>query len=397
MAEHAGVPVINALTDEFHPCQLLADLLTIRERKGELAGLTVAFVGDGACNMGNSWLLAGATAGLHVRIAAPEGHQPDEQYVARAREIGAQTGSTAQVMTDPRSAVSAADVVVTDTWVSMGQEHDGLDRAAPFRALQVNAALMARAAPGAIALHCLHGHGRADGSGVAGRDRHALPAGVPREGDRLRCPRRSAERRLGRGREPSARPEGDHHLADARVDGPRGGAAVTQAARRPSTKNSRHQLVVELLATHEVRSQPELLDLLVARGVQVTQATLSRDLVELDAVRVRTQSGALVYAVPAEGGDRRPAAPGETAAAGHRLGRLLAELLVSADASANLVVLRTPPGAAQFLASAMDKVEYTDVLGTIAGDDTVLVMSRDPNGGEEITRRLLALAQQPAP
>jgi transcriptional regulator of arginine metabolism len=172
---------------------------------------------------------------------------------------------------------------------------------------------------------------------------------------------------------------------------------VTQAARRPSTKSSRHQLIVDLLAGHEVRSQPELLDLLVEQGVQVTQATLSRDLVELDAVRVRSQSGALVYAVPAEGGDRRPAPPAETAAAGHRLGRLLAELLVSADASANLVVLRTPPGAAQFLASAMDKAEYADVLGTIAGDDTVLVMSRDPRGGDEIARRLLALAQQPAP
>jgi transcriptional regulator of arginine metabolism len=172
---------------------------------------------------------------------------------------------------------------------------------------------------------------------------------------------------------------------------------VNQAARRPSTKNSRHQLIVELLAGHEVRSQPELLELLVRHGMQVTQATLSRDLVELDASRVRTQSGALVYAVPAEGGDRRPAAPGETAASGHRLSRLLADLLVSAEASANLVVLRTPPGAAQFLASAMDKVEYTDVLGTIAGDDTVLVMSRRPQGGDEIARRLLALAQHPAP
>jgi transcriptional regulator of arginine metabolism len=172
---------------------------------------------------------------------------------------------------------------------------------------------------------------------------------------------------------------------------------MTEAARRPATKNSRHQLIVELLAGNEVRSQPELLELLDTRGVQVTQATLSRDLVELDAVRVRAQSGALVYAVPAEGGDRRPVAPGETAAAAHRLGRLLAELMVSADASANLVVLRTPPGAAQFLASAMDKVEYTDVLGTIAGDDTVLVMSRDPQGGAEIVRRLMALAAQPAP
>jgi transcriptional regulator of arginine metabolism len=172
---------------------------------------------------------------------------------------------------------------------------------------------------------------------------------------------------------------------------------VTHTAARPATKAARHQLIVELLAGHQVRSQPELLSLLRDRGTSVTQATLSRDLVELDAVRVRSQAGALVYAVPAEGGDRRPAAPGETAAAGHRLGRLLADLLVSADASANLVVLRTPPGAAQFLASALDKVEYGDVLGTIAGDDTVLLIGRAPQGGDDLARRLLALAQQPAP
>ncbi len=168
-------------------------------------------------------------------------------------------------------------------------------------------------------------------------------------------------------------------------------------ARRPTTKNSRHQLIVDLLSNHEVRSQPELLDLLVEQGVTVTQATLSRDLVELDAVRVRAHSGGLVYAVPAEGGDRRPAAPGESAAARHRLQRLLGELLVSADSSANMVVLRTPPGAAQFLASALDKVEYADVLGTIAGDDTVLVIGREATGGDDLARRLLALAQQPAP
>jgi len=172
---------------------------------------------------------------------------------------------------------------------------------------------------------------------------------------------------------------------------------VTEAARRPATKNSRHQLIVDLLSGHEVRSQPELQELLGERGVQVTQATLSRDLVELDAVRVRAQSGALVYAVPAEGGDRRPAAPGETAAAAHRLGRLLAELLVSAEASANLVVLRTPPGAAQFFASAVDKAELDSVLGTIAGDDTVLVMTRDPKGGDAVARRFLSLAEEHAP
>jgi len=155
MAAHAGVPVINALTDEFHPCQLLADLLTVRERKGELGGLTAAFVGDGACNMGNSWLLAGATAGLRIRVGAPEGHQPEAQYVARAREIGAETGATAEVMTDPTAAVAGADVVVTDTWVSMGREEEAAARLAAFSDYTVTADLMRLAAPDAIVMHCL--------------------------------------------------------------------------------------------------------------------------------------------------------------------------------------------------------------------------------------------------
>jgi ornithine carbamoyltransferase len=155
MAAYAGVPVVNALTDEFHPCQLLADLLTIREHKGELAGLSVAFVGDGACNMGNSWLLAGATAGLHVRIAAPEGHQPEEQYVVRAREIGQETGGTAEVMTDPKQAADGADVVVTDTWVSMGKEEEAADRLSAFGPYTVTADLMALADPAAVVMHCL--------------------------------------------------------------------------------------------------------------------------------------------------------------------------------------------------------------------------------------------------
>ncbi|WP_122817350.1 arginine repressor [Nocardioides pantholopis] len=162
---------------------------------------------------------------------------------------------------------------------------------------------------------------------------------------------------------------------------------------RPATKNARHQRIIELVSSHEVRSQPELADLLAGDGVHVTQATLSRDLVELDAVKVRAQSGALVYAVPGEGGDRRPRAPRDTAAAVSRLARLCGELLVSADSSANLVVLRTPPGAAQFLASAFDKAELADVLGTIAGDDTLLVIGRDPAGGPALARRFLGLAE----
>ncbi len=160
----------------------------------------------------------------------------------------------------------------------------------------------------------------------------------------------------------------------------------------PRTKAARQQLVVDLLSTHEVRSQTELAELLADNGLVVTQATLSRDLVDLDAVKVRAGSGSLVYAVPAEGGDRSPAPPRETAASEGRLARLLEELLVSAEASANLVVLRTPPGAANFLASALDKADLGDVLGTIAGDDTVVVISRDPVGGEGVVRRLVGLA-----
>jgi transcriptional regulator of arginine metabolism len=168
---------------------------------------------------------------------------------------------------------------------------------------------------------------------------------------------------------------------------------VNNTAIRPHTKNARHRCIVELVSSREVRSQGELAHLLAESGLQVTQATLSRDLVELDAVKVRGASGALVYAVPGEGGDRRPTAPGESAAATHRLARLLGELLVSAEASANLVVLRTPPGAAQFLASAFDKTEFTDILGTIAGDDTVLVIGRDPAGGDALAGRFLTLAE----
>jgi transcriptional regulator of arginine metabolism len=162
---------------------------------------------------------------------------------------------------------------------------------------------------------------------------------------------------------------------------------VNDSALRPPTKNARHQRIVELVTHREVKSQAELASLLAEGGVRVTQATLSRDLVELDAIKVRAPSGSLVYA-----GDRSPAAPGETLAAANRLARLCGELLVSAEASANLVVLRTPPGAAQFLASAFDKAEFPDVLGCIAGDDTVLVIGRDPAGGDELARRFLALA-----
>ncbi len=158
MAAGATVPVVNALTDAFHPCQVLADLQTIRERFGRLAGLTLAYLGDGANNMAASLLLGGATAGLHVRVCAPDGFTPAADVLRDAEARAEETGGSAALVADPHAAVEGAEVVVTDTWVSMGQEADGRDRAAPFRPLQVNDALLDRAAPDAIALHCLPAH-----------------------------------------------------------------------------------------------------------------------------------------------------------------------------------------------------------------------------------------------
>lgn len=158
MAAAATVPVVNALTDTFHPCQILADLQTVRERFGRLAGLTLTYLGDGANNIAHSLLLGGATAGLHVRIAAPAGFTPDDDVLRDAKARAEQTGGSVALVAEPVAAAAGAQVVVTDTWTSMGQEDDGLDRVAPFRPYQVNAALLEHAAPDAIVLHCLPAH-----------------------------------------------------------------------------------------------------------------------------------------------------------------------------------------------------------------------------------------------
>ena len=158
MAAASAVPVVNALTDEFHPCQILADLMTVTEHKGTTAGLSLAYLGDGANNMAHSYLLGGATAGMHVRIGAPEGYQPAPEVLARAAEIAATTGGSVLATTDPAAAADGADVLATDTWVSMGQEGEKGERASaasPFPPYAVDEAALARADPRAIVLHCL--------------------------------------------------------------------------------------------------------------------------------------------------------------------------------------------------------------------------------------------------
>ncbi|MET8146189.1 arginine repressor [Sphaerisporangium sp. NPDC005288] len=164
----------------------------------------------------------------------------------------------------------------------------------------------------------------------------------------------------------------------------------------PLTKAGRLAKIADLVNRNQVRSQPELARLLAESGVEVTQATLSRDLDELGALKLRADDGSLVYALPGEGGARIPltrtGSGTETPAA--RLRRVAEELLVSAEASANLVIVRTPPGAAQFLASALDHADWESILGTVAGDDTILVISRDPTGGTLLADSLLKLTER---
>jgi ornithine carbamoyltransferase len=155
MAVGTTVPVINSLTDDFHPCQLLADLQTITEHKGDPAGLTVAFVGDGSSNMANSYLIACAMAGMHVRVATPTSAQPLADAVSSAQRIAGETSGSVLVTDDVDAAVTGADVVVTDTWVSMGQEADKAARVATFTPYRVTPELFALADSDAIFLHCL--------------------------------------------------------------------------------------------------------------------------------------------------------------------------------------------------------------------------------------------------
>ena len=155
MAAASRVPVVNGLTDLFHPCQILADLQTVRMHKGRLAGLTMSYLGDGANNVSHSCLLGGAVAGMHVRVGSPKGYEPDPRILARAAEIASDTGGSVTHEATRKAAVEGTDVVVTDTWVSMGQEAESGERSSPFVPFAVDADAMVLADPEAVVLHCL--------------------------------------------------------------------------------------------------------------------------------------------------------------------------------------------------------------------------------------------------
>lgn len=157
IAKWAKIPVVNALTDDFHPCQGLADALTIREHKGQLKGLVLAYVGDGN-NMSNTYVELGALAGMHVKIGCPSTHPTDAAVVEEARAVAQQTGASIEVLDNPQGAVEGADVVLTDTWTSMGDEAEHDKRLKEFEGFQVNAALMALAKDDALFMHCLPAH-----------------------------------------------------------------------------------------------------------------------------------------------------------------------------------------------------------------------------------------------
>ena len=158
LAAASAVPVINALTDQFHPCQVLADLQTVRAHYGSLPGRKLTFLGDGSSNMAHSYLLGGATAGMRVCIGAPESLHPDPAVLAAARQIAAQTGGAAEVRTDPQSACEGADVIATDVWASMGQEALHAERLVLLESYRLDEAKLALARPGGLVLHCLPAH-----------------------------------------------------------------------------------------------------------------------------------------------------------------------------------------------------------------------------------------------
>ncbi len=316
----------------------------------------MSYLGDSANNMANSYLLAGVTAGMHVRIAGPEGYLPSPAIIAAAEDRAAETGGSVLVTVDAAEALLGADVVATDTWVSMGQEDEKEARLQLFRGYAVDEAAMKLAAPDAVVLHCLPAY---RGYEIAAAVIDG-PQSIVWDEAENRLHAQKALMAWLMHRSGLAVVEGLAGLGSESVQPASPGAS-------PATKTARQARITAILTGESVRSQAELAALLADDGVQVTQATLSRDLVELGAVRVRGKDGVLVYAVPGEGGERAAKSGVTQEILDARLARLCGELLVTAEASANIVVLRTPPGAANFLALAIDHSVMPSILGTIAG------------------------------
>ena len=343
LASSSSIPIVNLLSDRAHPCQALADLLTVRQSLGALKGRTLAWVGD-FNNVARSLSVGAAMTGMQVRLACPPGYGPADADLDRLAGLGA---TDVFVTTRPAEAAKGADIVSTDVWASMGQEAEAEAPPARLRGLQRRRRDDDRRRP--------VGH------------LPALPARAP--GRRVRCfgDRRPASPRVATGPQPHARVPGPPVVAGGVLNKPQ-----------------RQHRIAQLLEHHSVTSQAQLVELLGADSVVATQATVSRDLEDLGAIKVRGPGGESVYAIPA--------LPKEQRAPEDHLRRVLGDWVVEVAHSGNLVVVRTPPGSAHVVGSAIDRSDLPDVLGTVAGDDTLLVIAVETVGGAKVASRLSDLA-----
>ena len=358
MTVAVDIPIVNLLSDRAHPCQALADFLTLREHFGALEGRRITYVGDGN-NVAASLAFGAALAGVELTVASPPGYELDEDVVERVRNLG----GALELSNDPHEAVQDADAVYTDVWTSMGQEAESELRRAAFQGFRVDASLLAAAGPGAVFLHCLPAH---RGEEVAAEVIDGPSSLVWEQA----ANRMHAVRSL---------------LASLDTSPPvPGGRHGRKAEMATLGKPQRQHRIARLLEEQAISSQSQLVEMLAADGVMATQATVSRDLEELGAVKVRIPGGTMAYAIPEHAKER-------TAPDDH-LRRVMGEFVVEVAHSANLVVLRTPPGSAHVVASAIDRAGLPDVLGTVAGDDTLILVCSEGIGGTNVAAELASLA-----
>ena len=352
MAGAVDVPVVNLLSDLAHPCQALADLLTIHEVFGGLEGRRVAYVGDGN-NVAASLAFGAALSGVEFVVASPPGYELDVDIVERARNLG----GAVELASDPYDAVRDADAVYTDVWTSMGQEEEAEIRRRAFVGWSVDAALMKAANEHAVFLHCLPAH---RGEEVTAEVIDGPQSVVWQQaGNRMH-----AVRAL---------------FADL------AGSSEADPLMSMLGKPQRQHRILRILEQQPVSSQVQMVQLLEAEGIVATQATVSRDLEELGAVKVRIPGGTMAYAIP-------DYTRGERTSSDDHLKRLMSEFVLEVAHSANIVVLRTPPGSAHVVGSALDRAGLPDILGTVAGDDTLFLVVKDSVGGAAVAADLAALA-----
>jgi ornithine carbamoyltransferase len=393
MADVAPVPVVNLLSDRAHPLQAVADFLTLRELLGDLEGRRLVYVGDGN-NVAASLAYGAALTGVELTVATPPGYELDEIVVSRARNLG----GVVELSHEPHEAVRGADALYTDVWTSMGQEEETAVRKVAFAGFTVDEELMAAAGEQAWFLHCLPAHrGEEVSAAVIDGPRSAVWQQAANRMDAARAALAFVLGGLGGGStlwrcsggaagRPGRRNGIDPCDGDAVEARPDGRGAATESTRVMATlgKPQRQHRIAKMLEEQVISSQVQLVDMLAADGVVATQATVSRDLEELGAVKVRIPGGATAYAIP-EHAKERPA-PDDL------LRRVMGEFVVEVAHSANLVVLRTPPGSAHVVASALDRAGLAEVLGTVAGDDTIILVTAEHVGGAAVAGELAALA-----